>query len=112
MPLRNEQDAGISLISERMKIATLLAINISPLRGWLSGVSIRSISQTSANVFFGEFGIITNNFFVSHSRSQPTEHVRNSNPHPTNCRATAALAGFDGDDVLVVHLATYSTLTL
>ncbi len=56
-------------------------INISPLRGWLFALTIGSVSKTSANVFFGEFRIVAENFFVSHSCGQPTQHIGNGNTH-------------------------------
>src|SRR5439155_13458255 len=96
-------------LAQIRKIETIVfwTINISPLRGWLFALSIGSVSKTSANVFFGEFRIVAEDFFVRHSRSQPAEHIRHSNPHPANRWPPAALFGFHGDDVLVVHSDTY-----
>jgi hypothetical protein len=43
------------------------SINIQPLRGWLSAISISGVGEASANVIFGEFRIIADDFLVSHS---------------------------------------------
>jgi hypothetical protein len=40
---------------------------------------------------------------MRHSCGQLAEHVRDGNPHPSNSRPPSTLAGFNGDDVLVVH---------
>jgi hypothetical protein len=37
------------------------------------------------------------------ARGEPTEHVRNRNPHVADARTPATLARLDGNDVLVVH---------
>lgn len=41
---------------------------------------------------------------MRHSTGEPTEHVSNRNSHSPDARTSATLAGFDRDDVLVVHL--------
>ena len=64
---------------------------------------IGSVGKASANVFFGEFWIIAEDLFVRHPSGEPAEHVRDGNSHRSNRRSAAALALFDGDDVLIVH---------
>ena len=41
---------------------------------------------------------------------EPTEHIRNRNPHVADARSAAALARLDGDDVLVVHDNNFSII--
>ena len=71
-------------------------------------LTFSGIREASSNIFFGEFRIVADDFFVRHSRRQPAEHIRNRNPHPSNRRSSTALARFDRDDVLVVHFGVYS----
>src|SRR6185437_3277797 len=59
--------------------------------------------QAGSNIVLGQFREVAKDLLVGLAGRQPTEHVRDRNPHVADARPAAALTRFDGNDVLVVH---------
>lgn len=65
-------------------------------------------SQASTDVLGGELRVISDDILFAHALSKPVKNVIDSNPHMSNTRLPAALAGFDSDTVSVVHGGHFS----
>jgi hypothetical protein len=83
----------VSIQTFENKESHSLAINISPLRGWLAALTIGGVSETSSNIIFGELWIVAENLFISHSDRQPTEHVCNGDAYTANVGRPPRLTG-------------------
>lgn len=59
-----------------------------------TALPIRRIRQAGADVFLGELRVVTEDFLVRHPDSEPTEHIRDCDPHPADAWTTPAFAGF------------------
>lgn len=68
-----------------------------------ASLMIRSESKTCPNVFFGQFGKISENGRNAHSSSEILEHVGNGDSHATDTWLTAALSRLNRDNIAVVH---------
>jgi hypothetical protein len=67
--------------------------------------AVSRIGEAGADVVLGQFGEVAQDFLMGLAGGEPTEHIRDGNPHLPYARATAALTGFDRDNVMVVHCA-------
>ncbi len=63
----------------------------------------RREGQAGADVFAGQVWEILENLICRHAGSEAVENIRDRDPQPADARSTPALAGLEGDDVLVVH---------
>jgi len=64
---------------------------------------ISGIGKAGPNILFGEIRKLLQNFFLRHSGSHVFEDVIDSNPHAPNTGLTPPLAGFDSNNVLIIH---------
>jgi hypothetical protein len=61
--------------------------------------------QASLNVFSGEVREVRQNFRFGHAAGKVLKHICYGYSRSANSRFAAALAGFDGDDLAIIHVA-------
>jgi hypothetical protein len=66
-------------------------------------LAICGVSEKSADVILGEFGIVGKDLLVREAGSEPTKHVADRDPHPATTWTPASLPIFGGDDSAVAH---------
>src|SRR5688500_4024008 len=64
---------------------------------------IRGVGEASSNIFLSQLRKIAHDFCFAHPGGQIVQDVRYRDAHPANARLAAALAGFDRDDVPIIH---------
>ncbi len=71
-------------------------------RGQLA-FAVSGKGQAGANVFLGEIGKLGEEFGVAHTRSQIFQDIGDSHAGPADAGFAAALAGFNGDNLMIIH---------
>jgi hypothetical protein len=62
--------------------------------------------QASPDVVLGQLREVVEDLRMGLAGGEPTQHIRNRNPHVADARTTASLARLDGDDVLSQRFRT------
>jgi hypothetical protein len=65
--------------------------------------TVGGVSEAGEDVLLGEVGEVGEDFGVGHAGGEVGEDVVDGDSHSSNAGFAAAFAGFEGDDVLVVH---------
>jgi len=66
-------------------------------------LAVGGVGQARANVLFGQVGIIVQDFRPAHPGGDPAEHVAHRDAQAAHARLAAALAGFDRDELAIIH---------
>jgi len=66
-------------------------------------LAVGGVGQARADVLLGQVGIILQNLLPVHPGGDPAEHVAHGDAQPPDARLAAALAGFNRDDLAVIH---------
>jgi hypothetical protein len=64
---------------------------------------IGGVGEAGEDVLLGEVGEVGENFGVGHAGGEIGEDVVDGDAHSSDAGFAAAFAGFEGNDVLVVH---------
>jgi hypothetical protein len=68
-----------------------------------TSIAIRNKRQTGENISLSQLRKIIQNLSMGHPRSEPAQHIIDSNAHSADTRLPTSLTRLDRDDVLVVH---------
>lgn len=71
-----------------------------------SALAVGGEGQAGADVFHRQVGKISKNFLGRHAGGQIFQYIPNRHPQSTNTRLTPSLAGFNGNQVGVIHMNT------
>ncbi len=69
-----------------------------------AALTVSGIGEASEDVVLGEFGVVGDDRLMGHASGEPAQHVGHRDAQAADAGATAALAGLDGDDGLIVHV--------
>lgn len=64
---------------------------------------VRGVAEASEDIVLSQVGEVGKDFLVAHARSKVRQHVVHRDAHTSDTGLPAALAGLEGDDVLIVH---------
>ena len=65
--------------------------------------AIGGVGQTRADVLFGQIGKVIYDFLPTHPGGDPAKHVAYRDAQTAHARLAAALAGFDRNELAVIH---------
>jgi len=71
--------------------------------------AVRSVAEAGENVLLGEIRKVSEDFLMRHPRSKLGQYVINGDAHPPNAGFSTALAGLDGDELVIVHTRIISS---
>ena len=66
-------------------------------------LAIGGEGEADANILFGEVGEIGEDVVVGHAGGEVIENIINGDSQAAYARLAAALSGFDGDDLRIIH---------
>ncbi len=66
-------------------------------------MTIGGVGKAGEDILLGQVGEVGENFGMGHARGEIGKDIVNGDAHASNAGFATALAGFEGDDVLVVH---------
>ena len=72
--------------------------------GQEAALTVGGIGEAGTDVVLSEFRVVGDNGLMGHASGEPAQNVGHRDAHAADAGATAALARFDGDDGLIVHV--------
>jgi len=64
---------------------------------------VSGVAQAGEDIVFRQIGEVGEDFLVAHTGSKVRQHIVDRDAHASDTGLPTALAGLDGDDVLIVH---------
>lgn len=65
--------------------------------------TVGGVAKAGEDIVFSQIREVGEDFLVAHARSKVRQHVVDRDAHASNTGLPTALAGLDGDDVLIIH---------
>jgi len=65
--------------------------------------SISGVGESGANVLQRQLGKLIHDLLIGHPSGEPAQNIVNADAHTTDARPPATLAGFDGDNLAIIH---------